>query len=143
MSSDSEASRARTPSDHQSRHTSAPLNSKASYPDLSLSPQSSQCSRAIARPETENDESPPEDDYAAYKERLIKTMQANFIRFRSPGPKRLTELVQKTLPEVENWDTKLGYMLRNSALKAFDNMRADFMSCTREMAEKINTQLVM
>lgn len=84
-----------------------------------------------------------EDMYAAYKQRLIKVMQANFIRFRAPGPKRITELALKTLPEITNWDTRIGYLLRNSSLKAFDNMRADFMSGTREIAENVDKQIVM
>jgi hypothetical protein len=124
--------------------------SEASHKNLPSRSQSSQVSGATtnspsgdAASESQLGESILDEDYAAYKERLLKVMQANFIRFRSPGPKRLTELMRKTIPEIRNWDTKFGYMLRNSALKAFDNMRADFMSGTRQIAEKIDKQLVM
>lgn len=84
-----------------------------------------------------------EEMYAAYKQRLIKVIQANFVRFRSPGPKRVTELVMRTIPEITNWDTRSGYLLRNSALKAFDNMRADFMRETREIAENVDKQIIV
>jgi ribosomal protein S20 len=105
-------------------------------------------SSRVRRPSRRYEEAIHDEDeemYAAYKQHLIKAMQANFIRFRSPGPKRITELVLKTIPEIENWDTRTGYryLLRNSALKAFDNMRADFMSGTREIAENVYKQIIM
>jgi hypothetical protein len=100
----------------------------------------------VRRPAGQHEEATLDEDedmYAAYKQRLIKVMQANFIRFRSPGPKRKTELAQKTIQEIANWDTRTGYLLRNSSLKAFINMRADFMSGTREIAENVDRQIVM
>jgi hypothetical protein len=82
-------------------------------------------------------------DFGIYKDRILRTCHANFIRFRKPNTSRILALVQATIPEIDDWTCRTGHFLGETAKKAFENSRGDFMAVTRQIANTLSTQPVM
>src|SRR6202044_453676 len=81
-------------------------------------------------------------DFAIFKDRVLRTCQANFIRIRKPSTKRVLALVQTIVPEINDWSGKTAIFLKETAKKAFENSRNDFMTATRKIAAAVKSQLV-
>jgi len=76
-----------------------------------------------------------------YKDRVLRTCHANFIRTRKPNTQRILALIQTAVPEIHDWSSRTGQFLNMTAKKAFENSRCDFMARTRKIAEAFSTQL--
>ena len=76
-----------------------------------------------------------------WKNDLLKVYHANFLRYRKPSPERVRSLVKKTFFTV-NMTSADSLILYDTAKKAFENMRHDFMKETRKIAEAIEHQLM-
>lgn len=73
---------------------------------------------------------------------MLKQAHAHFLRFRKPATERIRELVIKTVPNVKDITYTIeGVQLYDTARKAFDNMRHDFMKGTRALTTTFEQQI--
>ena len=69
-----------------------------------------------------------------WKDIILKECHRNFLRFRKPSTDRIREMILTTIPAIKDTNTHPGIAVYDTAKKAFQNMRMDFMRATKDLA---------
>ena len=97
--------------------------------------------RPLLSPNPNTTFSAKEDSLPLWKDKILKECHRLFIRHRKPSTEQLRNIIQMAIPELKDISTPAGVVVYDSAKKAFQNMRADFVKAARDIGDQVVAQI--